>query len=62
MVLLADRNFAVKDLIAQIAGTRAQLLIRFRTDRKLPRIRGCRDGSWLSMLATLNHADSQMQS
>jgi hypothetical protein len=51
MVLLADRNFGAGFLAAQIAGTRADFLIRVRTGKgspKLPVLRRLPDGSWLS--------------
>jgi hypothetical protein len=51
MVLLADRNFGAGFLAAQIAGTRADFLIRVRTGNgspKLPVLSRCPDGSWLS--------------
>jgi hypothetical protein len=51
MLLLADRNFAAGFLAAQIAGTRADFLIRVRTGKnapKLPVMRRLPDGSWLS--------------
>jgi hypothetical protein len=50
MLLLADRNFAVRDLIGQLAGTGADLLIRCKDSRDLPRVGRCPDGSWLSVL------------
>lgn len=52
MLLLADRNFAAKDLVAQINATGAGLLIRFRTDRHLPQTGRCHDGSWLATCGT----------
>ena len=51
MILLADRNFGAGFLAAQIAGTRADFLIRVRagnTAPKLPVLSRCPDGSWLS--------------
>ena len=51
MVLLADRNFGAGFLAAQIAGTRADFLIRLRTGNgapKLPVLQRLPDGSWLS--------------
>ncbi len=51
MILLADRNFGAGFLAAQIAGTRADFLIRVRTGNcspKLPVLSRCPDGSWLS--------------
>jgi len=50
MLLLADRNFAVADLIGRIARTGADLLIRAKTNRVLPAITRLPDGSWLSRL------------
>jgi len=54
MVLLADRNFAVRDLITQIAATGADLLIRCKNDRMLPVTCRLPDGSWLSQLGTVS--------
>ena len=51
MLLLADRNFAAVFLAAQIAGAKADFLIRVRTGTsapKLPVLRRLPDGSWLS--------------
>ena len=51
MVLLADRGFGAGFLAAQIAGTRADFLIRVRTGRGAPGfpvLRRLPDGSWLS--------------
>ena len=53
MVLLADRNFAVRDLIGQIADTGAHVVIRCKDDRKLPPVRRLGDGSWLSVLGAV---------
>ncbi|WP_228839025.1 transposase [Nocardia amamiensis] len=50
MLLLADRNFAVATLIDQVAGNEADLLLRCKTNRKLPVIRRCGDNSWLSRI------------
>lgn len=41
MLLLADRNFAVKDLAEQIHARGADLLIRCKDNRNLPSIRRC---------------------
>lgn len=52
MIMLADRNFAAGYLIAQIAATGADLLIRTKTGRgapKLPVLHRNRDGSYLSV-------------
>lgn len=53
MLLLADRNFAVAALIAAIAATDADLLIRCKNNRVLPPIERCPDGSCLTMLGTV---------
>lgn len=53
MLLLADRNFAVKDLATQIADTGADLLIRCKNNRHLPAIRRYPDGTWLAILGTI---------
>jgi hypothetical protein len=52
MVLLADRNFAAGTLLAQIAGTGADFLVRVKTGRgapKLPQLQRHRDGSYRSV-------------
>jgi hypothetical protein len=52
MIMLADRNFAAGRLVAAVAGTGAQMLVRAKTGRngpKLPVLRRHRDGSYLSM-------------
>lgn len=53
MLLLADRNFAVKALVVAIAGPRgtgADLLIRCKSNRPLPRLETLADRSWRSVL------------
>ena len=50
MIVLADRNFAAAGLIAAIAATRADALVRVKNGRKLPPLRRYRDGSYLSRL------------
>lgn len=50
MLLLADRNFAVADLIGRITSTGADLLIRAKNNRVLPMIARLPDGSRLSRL------------
>jgi hypothetical protein len=50
MLLLADRNFAVRDLARQIAATGADLLIRCKDGRKLPSVGRLPDGSYLALL------------
>jgi Insertion element 4 transposase N-terminal/Transposase DDE domain len=53
MILLADRNFAAQDLLAQIAATGAHVLVRLKNGRKTPILARHRDGSYLSMLGRL---------
>jgi len=53
MILLGDRNFAAKDLLAQIAATGADLLVRIKNNRRMPVLARYRDGSYLSMLGPL---------
>lgn len=48
MIVLGDRNFAAADLIADITGTGADVLIRVKTSRRLPVCRRLADGSYLS--------------
>jgi transposase IS4-like protein/DDE family transposase len=53
MILLADRMFGAKDLIGDIAGTGAEVLVRLKSGRKMPVLARYRDGSYLSMLGAL---------
>jgi hypothetical protein len=53
MLLLADRNYAAADLLAALAATKADLLIRCKNGRRLPVLTRYRDGSWLSTIGTL---------
>ncbi len=53
MLLLADRNFAAADLIGQVAATGADLLFRAKSNRRLPVIGHCGDGSWLSRIGSI---------
>jgi hypothetical protein len=53
MLLLADRNFAAKQLIEAIAATGAGLLIRCKTNRRLPATAHCGDGSWLTRVGAV---------
>ncbi|SFB53638.1 Transposase DDE domain-containing protein [Amycolatopsis marina] len=53
MILLADRNFAAKDLIADVAATGAEVLVRLKNDRKMPVLARYRDGSYLSTLGAV---------
>jgi hypothetical protein len=53
MLLLADRNFAVRELAEQIHTAGADLLIRCKANRNLPAIKRCPDGSWLTRLGAV---------
>ncbi len=53
MILLGDRNFGAQDLLAQIAATGADLLVRLKIGRKIPVLARYRDGSYLSILGGL---------
>ncbi|WP_203011375.1 IS4 family transposase [Rhodococcus ruber] len=53
MIVLADRNFGAKALIADIAGTGAEALVRLKSGRRMPVLTRYRDGSYLSTLGTL---------
>lgn len=50
MIVLLDRNFDDAALIAALAATEAHLLVRLKSNRKLPVLRRYRDGSYLSQL------------
>jgi hypothetical protein len=50
MILLADRNFAVRAWIIAVADTGADLLVRVKTNRVLPVCARRRDGSYLSRI------------
>jgi hypothetical protein len=50
MLLLADRNYAAADLVTDLAATGADLLVRCKTSRRLPRQAHYGDGSYLSQL------------
>jgi hypothetical protein len=52
MIVLADRNFAAAALIAAIARTKADALVRVKNGRNLPVLRRYPDGSALSLLGT----------
>ncbi len=53
MILLADRNFGAKDLLADVAATGAEVLVRLKNGRKMPVLARYRDGSYSSMLGGL---------
>jgi hypothetical protein len=53
MILLADRNFASQELLAAVAGTGADLLVRVKNGRRLPVCRRLADGSWISRVGSV---------
>lgn len=53
MIVLLDRNFGVASLLATIAATHAEALVRLKDNRKLPIARRYPDGSYLSVLGGL---------
>jgi hypothetical protein len=53
MIVLADRNFGAAALIGQLAATEADLLVRLKSNRKMPVLRRYRDGSWLSQIGAV---------
>jgi Insertion element 4 transposase N-terminal/Transposase DDE domain len=53
MILLGDRNFGAQDLLAEIAATGADLLVRLKNGRKIPVLARYPDGSYLSILGQL---------
>lgn len=50
MIVLLDRNFAAKALLAAIDTTGAKFLVRLKNGRRMPVLRRYPDGSCLSML------------
>lgn len=50
MILLADRNFAAQNLVAAVAATGCEVLVRLKNGRRMPVLARCRDGSYLSAL------------
>jgi hypothetical protein len=53
MIVLMDRNFDAAELIGQLAATEADLLVRLKSNRKLPVLRRYHDGSFLSQIGTV---------
>ncbi len=53
MIVLLDRNYGAAWLIALIAGTKADLLVRLKANRKLPVLGRYPDGSYLSCLGAV---------
>jgi hypothetical protein len=52
MIVLLDRNFDHGELINAIAATKADLLVRLKSNRKLPVLTQYPDGSYLSTIGT----------
>jgi hypothetical protein len=50
MIVLLDRNFDHGELLKQIAATKAELLVRIKSNRKLPVLARYPDGSYLSQI------------
>jgi len=50
MIVLLDRNFAAKELLAAIDATGAKFLVRLKNSRRMPMLRRYPDGSYLSTL------------
>ena len=53
MIVLADRNFAARDLLVAIADTGADLLVRVKMGRNLPVCRRLGDHSYLSRIGAV---------
>jgi hypothetical protein len=53
MILLADRNFGAQGLLADIAATGAEVLVRLKDGRRTPVLARYGDGSYLSTLGAL---------
>lgn len=53
MIVLADRNFAARDLLAAIAGTGADLLVRVKIGRNLPVCRRLGDHTYITRVGGL---------
>ena len=53
MIVLLDRNFDAAALLGQLAATKADLLVRLKSNRKLPVLRRYADGSYLSQIGPL---------
>ncbi len=53
MILLGDRNFGARKLLADIAATGADLLVRLKNGRTMPVLARYPDGSYLSVLGPL---------
>jgi hypothetical protein len=53
MILLADRNFGAQGLLAEIAATGSDVLVRLKNARRMPVLARYPDGSYLSLLGGL---------
>ena len=50
MIVLADRNFGTAPMVAAVADTGAELLLRVKAGRRMPVCRRLPDGSWISRM------------
>ena len=53
MIVLADRNFGAAGLLATVAATGAEVLVRLKDNRRLPVAHRHSDGSYLSVLGAM---------
>jgi hypothetical protein len=53
MIVLLDRGYAVFDLLEKIAASKADLMLRVKTNQRLPVLRRLPDGSYLSRMGKL---------
>lgn len=53
MIVLLDRGYAVFDLLAKIAASKADLLVRAKSNQRLPALKRLPDGSYLSRMGKL---------
>jgi Insertion element 4 transposase N-terminal/Transposase DDE domain len=53
MIVLLDRNFDATALIGELVATGTDLLVRLKSNRKLPVLRRYPDGSFLSQIGTV---------
>ena len=53
MIVLLDRYFGAAALIGELAGTKADLLVRLKSNRKLPVLRRYPDGSYRSQIGAV---------
>ena len=53
MIVLWDKGFDANDFLAEVVATRAQVLGRLRSNRRTPIVKRLVDGSYLSILGTV---------